>query len=680
MDEKAIIDDYYSDLLEHIKASSDVEGQLIEHEYLEYILALLSDSGEFDDYSIVEDGRDGAERWLVDGYSYDENNYTLTLFATLFSTDPAPDKLTRREVELAVRKLFSFLEITLSNDISSVLEPTSTCYQAAEFIQKYWGNVSKVNLMVISNRQSIDFRKGIESKDFGSRPCSVHIWDLNRIYKLEASRTEREEMDIDLKASPIPCLPANLSGEEFQSLLAVIPAATLVELYGKWGSRLLEQNVRSFLQNRGKVNKGIRSTIIENPGNFFPYNNGITATAEAVEIDVIDGQNCITGFKNLQIVNGGQTTASIYSAYFKDKADISNVFVQMKLTVLSSIEDSDLISKIARYANSQNKVSDADLFSNHPYHVRIEGFSRRIWVPIKADQNSQTHWFYERARGQYLDAQAYMSKAERRKFQKLHPRNQLLTKTDVAKIMNSWDMLPHEVSKGAQKNFAKFAGSVDKDWMKDDLYFNEHYFRKLVTRAFIFRKLEKDVLKASWYLGYRANIVTYAIARLALAIQDRGKDIDYDVLWRAPQVPEAFVEILMTLAESINEKLHDENRPIGNISEYAKRQTFWEAIKNIACDIETLKYCLVDRSDARRLEANSKSIQKEDNSIRAQELALNTSKEIWAKIESYLLEEDAATPSLMGILKTAKNPAKFPSEKQSQVLVKLLARFEDRLA
>lgn len=679
MTDKALLSEYYIDMLEHIKASSDVQGQLIEHEYLDYILNLLSDSGEFDDYVIIEDGRDGAGRWLIDGYSYDENNFSLSLFVTILSTESDPNKLTRKESEIAIKKLGCFLKICLSGVFKTLLEPTSTSFQAAEFIYASWESTSRVNLLVISNRESVELRKDIEHSDIDSHPCAIHIWDLKRIYELESSRTEREEMFIDLTANPVPCLLANKTGNEVQSLLAVVSGSTLVDLYGKWGSRLLEQNVRSFLQTRGKVNKGIRTTLMEDPDKFFPYNNGLTTVAEEVTVEVIDGHAYITGLKNLQIVNGGQTTASIYSTFFKDKADVSDVFVQMKLTVLPDFETSDLVSKIARFANSQNKVSDADLFSNHPFHVRIEEFSRRIWVPIRSEQNFQTHWFYERARGQFLDAQAYMSQAERRKFIKLHPRHQLLTKTDVAKITNSWEMLPHEVSKGAQKNFSKFAALVDQNWEKDDLQFNEYYFRKLVSRAYIFRKLEKDVLKAPWYSGYRANIVTYAIARFALEIKNKGSELNYDILWRSPNVPDVLMSILMDLSGKVNDELHDESRPIGNISEYAKRAGCWDKIQQMTCDISEAKMLLIDKSEAKAAENDSKDIQTVDNSIKTQEIVITTPKDTWEKIETLLLLDDAATPSLIGILKTAKSALRLPSEKQSKVLVKLLNKYSDRL-
>ncbi|CAH6814644.1 AIPR family protein [Vibrio sp. 070316B] len=672
--------EYYTSLIEHVKASSDVEGRLVEFEFLSYILDLLSDAGEFDDYVIVEDGRDGAGRWLIDGYSFDTSNFSLSLFVTLISSSEEPSTLTKREIESAIKKLFKFVKKTLTEHLPSVFEPSSNCYQAARLILDNWSDISRIRFVVVSNRPTSERMRDVIMDDIDDRPCTVHLWDLKRIFKLESSRNEREEMIIDFRDNPLPCLIAHDDTEGEQSILAVMPGTRLVSLYGEWGARLLEQNVRSFLQHRGKVNKGIRTTILNDPSHFFAYNNGLTTTAQGVVIEQTSHGPMIVELRNLQIVNGGQTTASIYSAYVKDKADLSRISLQMKLTVLSSEASTELVPRISRYANSQNKVSDADLFSNHPFHVRLEEFSRRIWVPVRTGQNAQTHWFYERARGQYLDSQAYLTQSKKKQFQQLHPRSQLLTKTDVAKIMNSWDCLPHEVSKGAQKNFAKFAELIDAQWEKDDLAFNESYFRKLICRASIFRALEKVIMKEDWYTGYRANLVTYAIARLSHEVSENSLDWNLDVMWRAQVIPEAIMMTLRKLSYAVHELLLSEHRPVGNPSEYAKRQMFWDTVKNLECDILEVSTLLISKADAMEQAVTSKKVQKIDDGIDAQERVLKTPKKVWDQVELHLLDDDAATPALIGILQVAKNPAKLPSEKQSTVLVKLLSRYSERLS
>ncbi|MCS2592217.1 AIPR family protein [Bacteroides thetaiotaomicron] len=133
---------------------------------------------------------------------------------------------------------------------------------------------------------------------------------------------------------------------------------------------------------------------------FLAFNNGLAATADHIELDST-GRN-IVKISNLQIVNGGQTTASIYHTWKKDKADISGIFVQAKISVIKRAEEfADIVSRISRYANTQNKVNDADFTANNAHLVAFEKLSRYILTPITEDSNIQTYWFFERARGQY---------------------------------------------------------------------------------------------------------------------------------------------------------------------------------------------------------------------------------------------------------------------------------------
>lgn len=671
--------EYYTSLIEHIKVSSDVESRMIEYEYLSYILELLSDAGEFDDYNIIEDGRDGAGRWLIDGYSFDENNFSLSIFGTIISSTPEQSSLSKREIEAVLKKLQNFLKKLATPEVLyNTFEPSSNCYYAAQFIQNNWSNIENIRFIILSNRLASDRMKEVKLDNFDDKVCSVNLWDLKRTFELEFSRKEREEMIIDLSDSPISCLIANQKNEEEKSILAVLPGEQLAKLYQQWGSRLLEQNVRSFLQHKGKVNKGIKATILHEPLHFFAYNNGLTTIASHAVTKETPTGTVITQLKDLQIVNGGQTTASLYSAFIKDKADLSNVSVQMKLTVISD-NTQNLVSNISRYANSQNKVSDADLFSNHPFHIRLEEFSRRLWVPAKIGQKGLTHWFYERARGQYLDAQLYISGSKKKQFQLLNPRSQLLTKTDVAKIMNSWNCLPYEVSKGAQKNFAIFAELINKQWEEDDSIFGERYYRKLVCYASIFRALEKAIMPEEWYSGFRANIVTYAIARLSSEINKHNFELNIDLLWRSSSVSTSIIQLLLLLSQKINELLQANDRPIGNPSEYAKRVNFWDRVKEINCDINDIKSLLITIEEVNYSAIKSHKTQKIETGISLQEKVKRVPKDVWQKIEDILHQEDKATVSQISILRVAMDHKKAPSEKQAIVLENLLNRYQDKV-
>ena len=239
----------------------------------------------------------------------------------------------------------------------------------------------------------------------------------------------------------------------YRTCVALFPGTILHDLYDEYGSRLLELNVRSYLQARGKVNKGILETLVREPHRFLAYNNGITIVAEG--IDFSNDKARVLSIKGMQIVNGGQTTASIHRAMKDSKVDISHVYVQAKLTVVPPEAFDEMVPDISRFSNTQNKVSEVDLRANHAYHVGIERVSRRVWAP-----GEQSMWFYERARGSYQTERAKRggTASERQKFDKQFPASQRFTKEDLARYTNAWDGLPHIVSRGGPKELRTIHG------------------------------------------------------------------------------------------------------------------------------------------------------------------------------------------------------------------------------
>lgn len=288
---------------------------------------------------------------------------------------------------------------------------------------------------------------------------TLDILDIEGIFRSKQAGFEKEQITItctDFGIKGIPCIKAEIETDQYDSYLAIVPGAFLAEIYKKYSSALLEANVRSFLKFNGAVNKGIRGTVLNEKSRFFTYNNGISTTAKAVTVvsDPVYGK-LITEFADLQIINGGQTTATLAATNIKNNADLSGIYVQMKLTVLKD-SDPELIRNIAKYANSQNKVKTADLNSSHPFYVRMEDFSRRIYAPLASGSLVQQLWFFERARGQYEQPLMQMTKAQANNYKLTRPKNMKFTLTDLAKYMNAANMLPHYVSWGGEVNAAHF--------------------------------------------------------------------------------------------------------------------------------------------------------------------------------------------------------------------------------
>lgn len=450
-----------------------------------------------------------------------------------------------------------------------------------------------------------------------------------------------------------------------------MPGTLVAELYGEYGERLLEQNVRTFLQFRGNVNKGIRNTIQNEPEMFFAYNNGLTATAERIETNT--NGNRIISITNLQIVNGGQTTASIYTAMKKSKADLSNVYVQVKLTIIPTEQVLTVVPKISEYANTQNRVSAADFFSNHPYHLRMEEISRRLWASSPEGGLQETHWFYERTRGQYANAQANLTPAKQKEFKAKNPRNQMFTKTDLAKFEHSYIMLPNIVSRGAQKNFAEFANRIGREWEKKEVQFNEVYFKKLVAKAILFHYLDKDIMRQSWYGGYKANIVTYSLAKLVHMISKTGQQLDLLKIWNEQKLPPVLENQLLLIAAAVNEKIQQTPDMITNVTEWCKKEACWSQIQDLQIELlPGIETTLIDSENMFEREKDAERTQRIDNGIKSQAYVIEKGADYWKRVAGYGLQQVLLSNKEKSILTVAcRIPDNIPTEKQSIAIIEI---------
>jgi hypothetical protein len=395
------------------------------------------------------------------------------------------------------------------------------------------------------------------------------VWDLDKLSRLRVGHREVIELDFanDYDGA-IPCLKTADPTGEYQTFLAFLPAPVLARIYGEHGQRLLERNVRAFLQSKGKINRGLQKTLKEEPHRFLAYNNGLCCTA--AEVRVSGGG--LEWVKDFQIVNGGQTTASIYHALKKEKVDVGQVVVQVKLTVLKDPEKvSEIVPLISRYANSQNKVNGADFAANGAFHHNLEQLSRSVWAPAASGLQRGTHWYYERARGSYADDKARQgTPAQRRKWEVENPGMQKFTKTDLAKYEHAWLGLPHLVCLGAEKNFNKLAERMAED---GEPLVDVNYFQQLVAKAILFRTAEK-VFSAQDLVQLRAQSVAYAVAWLA---ERSTRRINLSRIWSEQRLPPGLVDVLATACRAAHKHL---SHPEGNPGERSKKADCWHAFQD----------------------------------------------------------------------------------------------------
>lgn len=625
------LDNYFVNLMEDLRSKAIANGTTRSLEFLEQSLDSIVDFGDLDDYDIISFEDTQSNSKLIDAFSISLIFNQLTVVVNLFdnSSDDNVSNITNSELRPAIQRARKFIENCLDKTPGELAPERTDLYHFVTQLKNSWGSIKEVKLIFLTNKR---LSKRYSHKELGQikdRKMAVGIWDLLRFYEVESSGTEREDIEIDTSANPLPTLLAS-SSDQISSYLVVMPATKLAEIYGTFKSRVLEQNVRSFLQNRSNVNKGIRITLEKAPDRFFAYNNGVTATAQELELNK---DNQIISLKNLQIVNGGQTTAQIFNAH-KSGLDLSNVSVQMKLNIIGEELFDDLVPNIAKFANSQNPVSQADLFSNSPYHVRIEQFSRDIIPPVAVGQAFSERWFYERSRGQYLNEQSDLTPANRTEFQRRHPKNKMITKTDLALVLNSWDMKPFHVSKGAQANFKVFATLIEK-MGEDSGAINKPYFYTSISQLIIFREFRKEVPKQVWYSGFPSNIVTYSISWLAHCMLENQLALNIERIWHSQVCPKPLLLMLLSIAEDVNDHILSY---AGNPTTYAKSENCW---KQLIQNFETMSLeedgeIFISASKATQIQKDADKEQKALNALSSEVALFSIHPDCWVDIKSFI--------------------------------------------
>jgi hypothetical protein len=513
----------------------------------------------------------------VHGYAYDSDEDVLSLFFCIDGNEDAPlgtrlevSAIGKDQIDRAFRRLEGFVKLVRAGKTTG-LEESQPAYELAELLRDSSTGGRSLALHVLTTGTVSDKAAVFAEKDGFTRD----VWDLLRLSRT-CRGTGDDKLAIDFVADfgeTLPCLVTSKGNDGIQVLFTCIPGSMLAQIYATYRSRLLERNVRSFLQFTGKVNKGIRDTVLNAPSRFLPYNNGLSATASSVALEgVNNGVARIRSVEDFQIVNGGQTTASITTCSRRDGADLALVSVAMKLTIVPKERVDELVPLISKYANTQNRIQEADFDANRPWHIEMERLSRTTWTQPTQDAPRGTRWFYERSRGQYADELANQgTTAGRKKFRTENPPSQKFTKTDLAKFRMSWDQRPAVVSRGAQKCFAQFMVDLARENRKEpDLT----EFKRTVALGILFHTAEKLYGQLE-FTGYRAQVVTYAIARLSQLLQCR---LPYDEIWETQQIPTTLVNALKLLIVGVREEIIDRRPANSNISEWTKKDQCWSKV------------------------------------------------------------------------------------------------------
>ncbi len=680
--------EYKNEIFNSISIDADTNEVFPEESYFEYVSDLLSNAGVLDnvEYCPYRNTRKGLR---IDGYSWNALERMICGIVVNFTNEPEfVETLTNKEIGDIGKKVTRFFENVGNEKFIDTLEVTDPGRIAASEIALFLEEALKFRVIIITDQMLSDRVKKVAIEDILGKDTSIEIWDLERLRGLERSGSEYEEFTVDLMAfgGGVRAIPANISEHGVSTYLGVMPAQLLSAIYDEFGQRLLESNVRTFLDFRAATNRGMRKSLVTEPEHFFAYNNGITVTATAVETKDDGKQVLIASLDNMQIVNGGQTTAAIYfsprekggikgveGTYSYSEIDLSKVYVQMKLTVIEEKEASDLMkANIATFANSQNSIQQSDLVSNHPFHLNIETRSRKQLMPV-GENGLSTKWFYERARGQYSTQLRALTAAKKRRFETEYPKKQVFNKTDMAKYENTWRMKPYIVKKGAQASLKLLGAEIIKEFEKDKDSFGPAFYNDLVSKMILFRMTDTAILQAEWYKeerGLKAEIVTYSISLLRHALLQEKKDIDLSSIYQRQNVADALLNTIVAIAQKIRECITDFEFTGGvtNPSEFCKSEKGWKKIQSIEIDLSALgDGDVLSEEQASNASEERRDVNEAGQLIIGLEYVMAVTSEEWDLVAEHYANTYPPDHKNVGIPRKCANflrGSKMPSDKQ----------------
>jgi AIPR protein/abortive infection phage resistance-like protein len=575
----APLDAFARDLADDIDEAvrTDTAEPYSETQFTRLMLEELAERNVFENPIFLSqggEGRFGRTQYKITGFEFSDDDERLLLITTIY-TGECPPKVVARDVLLtAVERAARFYEASCKG-LHTRIEPANT--DASDLARKIYesqGDIRVLRIVVLS-----DGVLGALSRELpmGSKRLVAELYGIEQLHRMLGDGESRADILVDVAealGAPLPCLPVGNTGAGFDTYLTAIPASLLAHTYERYGTRLLELNVRAFLGVRGRqsVNAGLRRTLLSEPTRFLAYNNGIVATVDEIQTKATaTGGIGIATLSGLQIVNGGQTTASIHRARKQDTADLTAVLVPAKIIKVGGEKLEEMVSAISKSANSQNTVQPADFSANDPFHVTVEQLANNTWIPGAAGR-----WFYERARGSYgaAETKASYSKPQQRKFRAETPKQRRFSKTDLAKTLNAWSGLPHLVSYGNQKNFQHFMQQLKQDHPQGFVP-DAVWYRAFVAKLILFRSIQR-VVKTEKFPAYQANIGAYTASLLAYRC---GSALKYEDIWNRQGASPELEAMILDWARAVDAALR-QTAGMKMPTEWAKRAECWEEVRN----------------------------------------------------------------------------------------------------
>lgn len=630
---------------------SDENGDSKENKFTEYVMEILTEAGETEGVRVcqyIKENKFENIEFKINGYALEEGYENIDIFISHYRDVNELYRMPKVDFDKIIKWSTGFINAALKGYLNEI-EPSTEAYGLAKTLQKEKKNIIRINIFILCNGEiPHDPPTKFTLKNLDDILINFKVWDVERLHRLAQSTGNREPIEIDFEemlGEVLPCLEMPSKNDLYECYLSIVSGTVLSGLYRNYGTRLLESNVRAFLQQTGKINRGMRDTIRKEPHMFLPYNNGLATTAQEVKTKIdANGQRVITSVKDFQIVNGGQTTASLFHTA-KNKlfpVDLSKVFVQMKLTVIKDEEKkNETVPFISRYANSQNKVSELDLTSNSPFLQRIEELSQTTYAIDPEDKNKQTIWFFERVKGQYKEAlNKEPTVSKQNAFKLKYPRNQLIIKSEVAKYTNVWNLYPYHVSKGSQKNYTSFMRDIEVKFKKEKP--SRIYWEDLVANAILFNTTDKLFGRKNQDPIGDTNIKSHTVGYCLSYFHYLTKNkLDLGKIWRTQIIDEKLQQELKRLLIKVYHFLS--NLDAALISEAAKSEKTWSLLKetkDFSLNMDIIKPYLISEEDYKaRYELNVDEVS-ETKRYETMEKITSLGLPFWDGLCLYMIRQD----------------------------------------
>lgn len=518
------------------------------------------------------------------GYAISLSGETVSLFYTIYETfnGDTPVAVPADKYNQAINRLQGYYNAAISGRCND-MEPSSDDYKICKYIYEHEEDITNVRLFVITNGT---IRSNLKTPKERIKDKSLQFasWDINTLYKNTHSGMDHLSVDIDLIDDPdyqfkIPFIEMVSPVETYKTYIAMLPGEFVYNLYENYNTDLLQSNVR-FFKGKNGCNKGIIETLKTKPHRFLAYNNGLTATAnEVLTEETDDKQICyIKYIENFQILNGGQTTASIfYAKKWNPEIDLSTVYVQMKLIVLEeNIEDFHPL--ITQYSNTQTKIDPSDYSTNNAFNQKLQELSRSIAAPDTEQKGDITHWYYERVSGQYdQDINRIKEKPDRDKFKSENPANKKFDKCELGKVYMSWHQHPDIAINGPQKCYRTFIEEF-KDKVPDHIFFED-----FIAILMIFRYMEK---KNPVFLEFHQLKAQMTIYTLAMLYHVTNGNISLYKIWQNQGLSGNLKKFIDELAKQLFQRLTADKPETSTFRDFCKSPKTWDATKKYILSLD----------------------------------------------------------------------------------------------